>query len=92
MERVDKVGATHQASAIRAALRTAGSTSPPTQIGGRGLCLGLTLALALSSRKYLPWWVTLSSVHSRLISSRPSVRRPTRSRSATPIAWNSSGR
>ena len=51
-----------------------------------------SLALASSSRKYLPWWVTLSSVQSRLISSRPSVRRPTRSRCSTPMAWNSSGR
>jgi hypothetical protein len=49
MERVDKVGAMHQASAIRAALRTAGSTSPPSQIGGRGLCLGLTLAFVVET-------------------------------------------
>jgi hypothetical protein len=53
-ERKDSVGAMHQASAIRAARRTAGSTSPPSQIGGRGLCLGLTLALASSSRSIGP--------------------------------------
>ncbi len=59
-----------QASAIRAARSTAASLFAANQMGGCGFCTGLATSRARVRWKYRPRWVTSSSVHSRLITSR----------------------
>lgn len=81
-----------QPSHVRAVRSRAAETRPPFQIFGRGDCTGRGERKASSTEVQRPWWVTLSSVHSRVTSSRHSSKRDTRSRGWVPNSVNSSGR
>ena len=75
-----------------AARLIAPSALAPIQIGGRGFCAGLSETRTWSSSKCEPFIVTSSSVHSRLIASRFSMKRGTRSFCVVPKPLNSTSR
>ena len=68
------VGTIAQPSAIPAARSTALSTWAATMIGGRGFLAGCGRMVMFSNCQCRPLCVTLSSVHSRLMISMPSVK------------------
>ena len=76
----------------RAARTTAASLLAANQIGGWGRCTGRSIMRARVRWKKRPWWVTSSPDQSRVMTSRLSTRRPTRSLGAMPNASFSSSR